>query len=162
MITQERLKELLNYDPDTGVFTWLVSSRGVKAGVAGCVHPLGYIQININGRSYRAHRLAFLYMTGTFPDDQVDHINGMRADNRWLNLREATHSENLRNCGKYANNTSGYKGVHKYKITGKWVAHCHAHGKQHHLGYHDTAEAAHAAYCKFASEHHAEFFNAGS
>ena len=163
MINQERLKQLLNYDPDTGVFTWLFSRRGVKTGsIAGTVHPSGYIVIRIDGRLYRAHRLAFLYMKSTFPAKDADHINGIKADNRWINLREATRSENKRNSGKHADNTSGYKGVYKRKATGKWVARCQVHGKKHCLGDHDTPELAHAAYCKFASEHHREFFNPGS
>ena len=91
MITQSELKELLNYDPATGVFTWLVSRGRVKASsVAGHVHSRGYIVIMVDGRRHLAHRLAFVYMTGTFPDDQVDHINEIKADNRWINLREAT------------------------------------------------------------------------
>lgn len=163
MITQAELKELMYYDPETGVFVWRVSkSKRVKVGsVAGTLQNKGYIHIKINGRKYLAHRLAFLYMTGTFPEHQIDHQNGIRADNRWNNLREATNSDNQRNSGKQANNTSGYKGVAWNKQAGKWYAQCGVNGKDYHIGSFTTANEAHAAYCAFAAKYHGEFFNAG-
>lgn len=98
-LTQERLKELLHYEPETGVFTWLVKpANWIKAGtVAGTIHARGYIYIKSNGKKYAAHRLAFLYMEGSFPEDQVDHINRERADNRWVNLRHADAYLNANN-----------------------------------------------------------------
>lgn len=114
MLTQARLKELLRYDPDTGNFTWLVRVGGIvtvgnRAGTA----QKGYIRIGLASKGYQAHRLAYLYMTGAWPNAQIDHVNGVRSDNRWQNLREATHSENQCNVSAQANNAVGFKGVRK-------------------------------------------------
>src|SRR5437879_5605760 len=111
MLTAERLKELLTYDPETGEFRWKVAPNGrVRVGdIAGCVSSRGYILIGIDGALYRAHRLAFLFMTGAFPEPQVDHSNRDKADNRWLKLREANNSQNNANKPAQSNNTSGYK-----------------------------------------------------
>lgn len=123
-LTQDELKELLHYDPDTGVFTWKVSpTNNVKVGdVAGCRYPEGYIKVHFKGKPYRAHRLAFLYMTGEWPKDQVDHINHIRDDNRWRNLRDVSHQENHRNMTRQKNNTSGVTGVYWEKAKKKWCA----------------------------------------
>ena len=104
-LTQEELKELLHYDPDTGVFTWKKGRQGriKKGGIAGNEDQSGYCKIVVKGKRYGAHRLAFLYMEGYFPEHQVDHINRDRGDNRWVNLREATHTCNMRNCSRSKN-----------------------------------------------------------
>lgn len=95
---QGYLKTILHYCPDTGVFTWLKTGKGIRRGrKVGYVDPEGYLQIAHAGASYRAHRLAWLYMTGAWPTDQIDHSNGDRADNRFSNLRESTLTENMRN-----------------------------------------------------------------
>lgn len=94
MLTQEELKQKLIYDPETGIFTWIPRPRSFRRNyVAGGQMLNGYITIGV-GKPYLAHRLAFLYMTGQFPTNQVDHINRIRNDNRWCNLRDATSSEN--------------------------------------------------------------------
>lgn len=123
-LTQARLKELLHYDPLTGTFTWLVSrGRLAKAGqVAGSLNGDGYWQIKIDGVTYKAHRLAWLYMKGEWPPHEVDHWDTDRGNNRWANLRSATDEENRRNSGLPRNNTSGVRGVTWHKPSGKWVA----------------------------------------
>src|SRR4029450_2313606 len=112
-LTAERLRELLDYDPETGDFTWKVNRRCVRSGsVAGNVNCVdGYCYIGVDARRYHAHRLAWLYIKGAWPNDQIDHINGNKADNRFANLRQATHSQNQANGGRYSNNASGYNGV---------------------------------------------------
>lgn len=134
-LTQEYLKSILHYDPKTGIFTRRVSNNGWLAGeVAGGNNGHGYIAIEINGVAYRAHRLAFLYMTGAFPADQVDHINGTKDDNRWNNLRAVTNTENQRNARRRRSNTSGYLGVSPQKSTGKWLAYISVNGRKKYLG----------------------------
>lgn len=149
-LTQARLKELLHYDPETGIFTWLVIANNNKAlvgTVAGSLNKPGYMMIGVDRKRYLAHRLAFLYMTGEWPSEQVDHINGERTDNRWCNLRAATEGENKHNIGgPPRTNTSGYLGVSWDKSRGKWRAHIYLRNVQHHLGRFTTPEAAHAAY----------------
>src|ERR1700719_1662744 len=105
-IDDDRLRELLSYDPETGVFRWLVRKRqNVKAGdVAGSFDGCGYCKISIDRRAYKAHRLAWLYMTGEWPPAEIDHINMNRADNRFANLRLATRHQNMANQRLYANN----------------------------------------------------------
>ena len=113
MITQQRLKEILDYDPNTGVFTWLCDRGGsIKAGqVAGCIDKnTGYQVITADYRTYKSHRLAWLYMYGYWPD-QIDHKNGNKIDNRLTNLREVNHQENAQNRGRLVNNKYGCTGV---------------------------------------------------
>jgi hypothetical protein len=136
-LTQKELKEMLNYEPTSGNFTWVkATNRSIKVGdIAGCVDKLGYRAIKINGKIYKAHRLAFLYMTGKFPTDEVDHINHSRDDNRFVNLRHATRVENLRNQSMYSKNKSGFTGVRWHEGASKWVANIGINGKDKHLGY---------------------------
>lgn len=136
-LTQSRLKELVHYDPLTGVFTWLVAlSNRVKVGdVIGCLNGEGYLYGRVDGPLYLIHRLAFLYITGAFPPEDVDHENHDRADNRWTNLRHATRTENLQNQRLSQRSTSGHTGVHWCKDRKKWLAHVRVNGKSKHLGY---------------------------
>ena len=140
MITQERLKELFNYDPKTGSLTRLISpSNCVQVGdIAGSDKGSGYLQIKIGGRSYMAHRLAWLYVHGKWPLDQIDHINHARGDNRIANLREVSHAENQKNTSMIKNNTSGIMGVRWNKSVNKWRACIKSDGRQIHLGYFDN------------------------
>ena len=158
-LTQQRLRELLDYDAETGEFRWRVSQGGkAKAGdKAGCRQPRGYWKIRIDGKDYRPHRLAFLYAHGRFPSQDIDHRNGIRHDNRLSNLREATRSENLAN-GKVRR--LGLKGVHFHKRQGKWQAQIQKNGKNFHLGTFDTELEAHAAYVQAANQLHGEFARA--
>lgn len=137
LLTQQKLKELLHYDPETGVFTRLkyLDGKAVAGDRAGSVCPKGYRSIYVDGRSYRCARLAWFYVHGHFPKEQIDHINMLRDDNRIANLRPATHQENQRNRGMMANNKSGYRGVSFYKRDNKWKAYVKVNGKLMHLGY---------------------------
>ena len=137
MITQETLKSLLHYCPDTGIFTYLVrSAQCVQVGeMAGCLHKQnGYLHIKILGKNYKAHRLAWIYVYGEFPPSEIDHVNRIRADNRICNLRLAIRSENMQNKSKYQNNKSGYVGVHWNKTAKKWRAYISINRKRIHLG----------------------------
>ncbi len=162
MLTQSRLKECLSYDPETGEFRALSTSGARQAGsVAGSKHPKGYISITVDGHRHLAHRLAWLYVYGVFPDGDTDHINGVKTDNRIANLREATRSQNMANLGALSNSKSGIRGVHYFKRTGRWVSSIRANGKTVHLGYFATAEAASLAYREAATRLHGEFARAG-
>ncbi len=124
ILTQPILKGLLHYNPETGFFTW-IKNRGrlaKKGDESGSIGKDGYVRIVIHGRSYLAHRLAFLFMTGDFPIEQVDHINHARDDNRMCNLRACTSSENNQNAMKRKDNKSGMTGVYWHKIARKWSA----------------------------------------
>lgn len=151
MLTAKRLREVLSYYPDTGIFTWLVRAR---PGAAGCMDRLGYRRIMIDGVQYYAHRLAWLYIYGASPTNGIDHINGDPADNRICNLREATQAENNQNKRSKRNGSSKYLGVSWYKRTEKWQAHITVNGKQHFLGCFGTEEEAHSAYCAAKTELH--------
>jgi hypothetical protein len=139
MVTQERLKELLHYDPETGVFVWTARRSGVRVdSIAGCVYsPSGtneYRAIKVEGSQYQAHRLAWLYIYGNFPEDQIDHIDGDGLNNRISNLRDVTHQENGRNQKKPSTNTSGIIGVSWNAQENKWVAHIKINRKYKRLG----------------------------
>jgi len=150
MITQARLKELLSYDPDSGIFTWKINRTGAaKAGsVAGNLNSsTGYIHIKIDGKAYQAHRLAWLYIYGYLPENQIDHLNGIRDDNRITNLREVSRVCNMQNQKTRSDNRSGFAGVYWDKQHRKWKAYITIQGKVHSLGYYDTAlDAALARY----------------
>ena len=112
-ITQTELKKNLLYDPITGVFTWKINKgRNAKVNtVAGSLHPKGYIRIRISGIDYAAHRLSYLYMTGLWPVDLLDHINGVRYDNRWCNLQDIDNPGNVLKGKLRCDNTTGHKGI---------------------------------------------------
>lgn len=157
-LTQKRLKELLHYDPDTGHFTCIKKRQNASVGGrAGGNHHYGYIRIGIDNEKYQAHRLAFLFMGGKFPENQVDHINGVRDDNRWRNLREATAHENMRNSCIQKNNKSGIKGVSWSKTNKSWRAVIYKNGRQIHIGHFHKKEDAGKAYRDSADEHYKEF-----
>lgn len=146
-LTTEYFRSVLHYDPATGVFTWKVrTSSRVKVGdVAGCPDGHGYLCIMVGSRLYRAHRLAWLYVYGNWPEDQIDHINRNRSDNRISNLRGVTNKQNLQNASKYSHNTSGHAGVSWYKRISKWQAKITHNQKDVHLGYFSVLEEAIAA-----------------
>jgi len=146
-LTQARLKEVLSYDENTGVFSRRNNGRGVKANrIAGWVNKVnGYRTLNLDCDHYKEHRLAFLYMTGSWPSHHVDHINGVRADNRWCNLREATAHENHKNREMSDKNTSGFVGVSWNESRGKWCAQITVMRKAMNLGRFTHKEDAIAA-----------------
>lgn len=160
MLTQERLMQLYRYDPETGVFTHAASRGGMMAGaVAGRTSRIGYVEISVDRRRYQAHRLAWLYMTGAHPKDLIDHINMVTDDNRFVNLREATHSQNKANAGRHRDNSTGRKGVYR-TATGRYHAMIGVKGKQHCLGTFSTVEEAGEAYMAGAREHFGNFARA--
>lgn len=155
--TYERVRELLAYDPETGVFTRLKRVAACPAGpVVGGMTSHGYINITIDRKRNYAHRLAFLLMTGKWSEYEIDHINGNRADNRWANLREATHSQNLANRGPTKKNKSGYKGVVAHH-RGGWVAAIQWQGKPYRAGPFRSKEQAAEAYRAMALRLHGDF-----
>ena len=163
MITQPRLKELLSYDPTTGHFTWLMGWSRTPAGSrAGTVtrNAYGYRYIMIPKRFYAAHQLAWLFMTGRWPTDEIDHINRQADDNRFVNLRECTRSQNQANIGLSKANKSGIKGVHKCTKSGRWRALIKINGRIRNLGFFDDLEEAAAAYREAAAELFGEFSHA--
>lgn len=153
-LTQERLKELLSYDPDTGVFTWLKpSSTRLKQGdIAGTPHNKGYLVIRVNYQRYLAHRLAWFYMYGVWPSKFMDHINTDRSDNRISNLREATNAQNMQNGVLKKSNTSGFRGVSWHTKSNKWKAGIVINGKACHLGLFSSKEEASLVYNEKAKE----------
>ncbi len=159
MITAEKLREVLHYNPETGVFTWInPPSNTVKKGeVAGCDRGKKYLVIGVCGKLVFAHRLAWLYVHGEWPRKYIDHVNGDRSDNRITNLREATKAENARNRAISKSNSLGLKGITFDKAIGKYKARIELDGRRKTLGLFNCPTAAHLAYCKAAREHFGDF-----
>jgi hypothetical protein len=158
MITAERLRELLHYDPETGVFTYRMPRKRIRVGgVAGYARSDGYRRITLDRQFDYAHRLAWLYMTGEWPLADVDHKNGDPSDNRWTNLRQATTTQNLANSRKPANNTSGYKGACWDAEKRKWLASIKVNGRTKFLGRFNCPAEAHRVYVEAAKKLHGEF-----
>ena len=162
-LSAERLRTLMHYDADTGLFTWKVTRGGSRKKPTQCINGSnGYVVIRVDHRLYRAHRLAWLYVHGRWPVGEVDHINGIRHDNRIANLREATRTQNNGNSKMFVTNTSGFRGVVKDMgggriWTGRWRAQISKGDKCVSLGTFATKEEAHAAYLAAAQEHFGEF-----
>lgn len=150
ILTQAVLKEHLHYDTETGIFTWVKPTMvKIKVGdIVGCLDvSTGYYVTKLFRKKYQLHRLAWLYIYGFIPKNYIDHINGVTTDNRLINLREATNSQNQQNLKKKTkNNSSGFVGVSFYKNTGKYRANIKINKKGIHLGYYDTPEEAHQVY----------------
>jgi len=149
-LDHERITQLLDYDPETGVFTW-------RPRLAGTVVKNGYVTLSVDSCRVYAHRLAWFYVHGEWPKEQVDHINGKRDDNSIKNLRLASQSQNSCNGVLRANNTSGYRGVSWSKKNQKWIARIVKHRKQHVLGYFASKEEAYDEYLEAARDLHGEY-----
>ena len=149
MITQERLKQLVSYDPETGVFMRKVrtSNRVDMSKPMGTLDSYGYLWSSLDGKAFRLHRLAMIYVHGAVHDGDVDHINMNRTDNRISNLREVDRSTNMQNKRTAsANNKCGLMGVCFDARRGSYYAQIRINGKNTHLGKFDSAELAHGAY----------------
>lgn len=146
-LTAERLREVLDYNPDTGIFVWKIRTADrVKIGTeAGGVDEKGYVRIRVDGGRYRAHRLAWLYVKGVWPSMDIDHEDNNRANNRWFNLREATEGQNRANSRINRNSKTGIKGVREYGRD-RWIAGIRVNGKSQHLGIFECVAAAKLAY----------------
>lgn len=138
MLSQEKLKENLHYNKNTGQFKWRVTrgSQAKKGNIAGSNHHNGYKAICILGKRYYIHRLAWLYIKGYFPENNIDHIDQNKSNNKITNLRETSNQCNARNSGNPSTNTSGVKGVTWFKRHKKWQAKITVKQKQIHLGFH--------------------------
>jgi hypothetical protein len=153
-LTQERLKELLHYNPETGIFMRVKGVQGAaKGAIVGSPDKEGYLRVGIDYITHKLHRLAVLYMEGEFPANDMDHINHVRDDNRWKNLRAATKAENAMNISLSPRNTSGFCGVAWDKKGCRWAARITAAGKTMHLGnfleIEDAIDARKAANIKY-------------
>jgi hypothetical protein len=159
MLTQTELQRLFHYSPDTGIFTRLVAISTTRAGdVAGYTHTIsGYHRIKINNRKFLTHRLVWLYVYGFFPPNEIDHINGVRNDNRLTNLRLATRTENMRNISKNSKNKTGFKGVSFNEKTKKYSVKITVDGKEVYIGKILTLKGAVNAYRNLALKHYGEF-----
>lgn len=158
-LTHERLLQVLSYEPETGKFRRTAKAPGpIKIGQeAGWINPNGYRYIEVCGERFLAHRLAWFYMTGEWPSNEIDHKDCNRDNNSWVNLRAATRLQNLHNAKIKTMSSTGYKGVYFDKRYGKFVARIRHAGKRISLGYFDAAEDAHQAYAVKAAEFRGEF-----
>ena len=155
-LTAARLRELLHYNPDTGLFTWLVSTtRRIRVGaVAGTLVTSGYVSIGVDRDLHRAHRLAWLYVYGEWPKHDIDHINGNRSDNRIANLRDVTRTVNLQNIRSAHKDKQSATPLGVYADKKKWAAAIRVNGERCRLGTFDTPEEAHAAYLDAKRKYH--------
>lgn len=153
-LTQQELIKLMDYNPETGLFVRKVRQRNLNAGTVNRKH--GYIDIRVLGKTYRAHRLVWFYVYGEWPLEDIDHINGIKTDNRLCNLRSVSRQQNLENLRKpTSRNTSGFLGVTKHKKSSKWISQIRIFGKVKKLGYFETPDLAHQAYLVAKRQHHA-------
>ncbi len=154
LLTANRLRAIVSYNPEHGNFVWIKSKQGRTIGRSiGYYNNKGYIKIRINGVIYSAHRLAWLYMTGEWPDNQIGHINGKKSDNRFINLRQADNSINAQNRHKARKDSvTGVMGVclrtDKYRVAKSYCASIMVSGVRKCLGYFSTIEEAHLDYIK--------------
>lgn len=157
MLTQERVREVFDYDHETGNLVRKITAANCPAGsVAGSVNSKGHVNVGVDGKIYAAHRIVFLWHHGWVPPE-IDHINRIKTDNRIENLRPATSSQNKGNIPLLRNNRSGYRGVSLNSRSGKWHAQIKIHGKQTYLGRTDTPQEAAILYNAAAIRYFDEF-----
>lgn len=165
VICPKIMREYLRYEPDTGKIFWrnVPNERNQwnkqRAGTEAFsfVTEAGYKRGAFKGKSLYAHRVAWVLQTGEWPEEEIDHINADRSDNRFLNLRPVTRAENSRNRKISKGSTSGLKGAHWNSSRGKWESSIKIWGEKISLGYFPTKEAAHRAYCEAAKENHGDY-----
>ncbi len=154
-LTSNKLKEVASYDPETGLFFRLVKVSNVSAGnVLPKPSRNGYFRMRIDGRLYYMHRLAWLYVNGAWPKNLIDHVDGIKTNNKIDNLREAAFFENFQNITIKSKAASGLRGAYLDKASGRWQSKILFRGKRISNGYFDTAELAHAAYVEAKRRHH--------
>jgi hypothetical protein len=156
-ITAEMLRKILDYCPETGVFTWTQDATRFRGLRAGSENGKGYLRIMIAKRSYSCHRLAWLHFYGVWPTDEVDHINHDGRDNRIANLREATKSLNNANKHRNSRNSTGFKGVIRRADDKAWCALIRVDGRIKHLGSFQDIRDANAAYYAAAVSVYGDF-----
>ena len=156
VLTHDHLLSILSYDERSGNFVWLINSGRARIGnIAGNVHSGGYVVIIVDKKQYKAHRLAWFYVTGEWPRGRLDHKDNCGSNNRWDNLRPATHSQNMANRKLNANNSCGHKGV--VRRGSRYRAYINKDGKRYNLGTFSTAEEAAAVSWAKAQELHGSF-----
>jgi HNH endonuclease len=140
-LSANALREILTYNPQSGFFVrkTMVGSRGAVGQIVGSLHHSGYLHVWIGKYQYLLHRLVWLWMTGDWPVEQIDHINGDKSDNRWSNLRAATHGQNKRNSRLSKNSTSGYVGVSYFRSNRRWYSYLTLNGKKVFVGFFKNA-----------------------
>ena len=152
--SQEELHNMMDYDPESGSLVWKNRKYTPYLKKAGATNHDGYVHIKIYGKTYLAHRIAWLHFYGEWPEECIDHLNLDRSDNRISNLRKATYAQNSQNRSKQTNNTSGYVGVYWLARFKKFQAQIRIDGKLKSLGYYLTAEDANAAYLAGKAKYH--------
>lgn len=163
-LTAEFVRQILDYDPETGILTWkwrsdlrACDNARLAGKNAGCLNENGYFHIIINKKSYKYHRIIWLHYYGEWPYCEIDHIDGDTINNKIINIRSATRTQNRQNKGIQKNNTSGFKGVSFKKAHNKWSSRISVNGRRVHLGYFDRSCDAYNAYCAAAERFHGEF-----
>jgi len=161
-VSIERLNSFFSYNPESGKLSWAVNRGKIKIGAEiKCKNHAGYLVVRVDNVLLRAHRIIWAMNTGSWPEYEIDHINGNRSDNRLINLRQATRGQNMKNTIKPITNKSGLKGVSWHAKGNFWQAHIKSDGVNYYLGHYYTKEEAHEAYKSASDRLHSFFGNHG-